>query len=246
MTRFSWVRVSGAVLLVALLAALLMLVPSWQLSPATVLASGAENVPIGQIIFVGDSLTAGSQATDPYPSQIMRKFDPAVRWQNLGVGGMRIKDMLDLAPARVDLRYNSRLGRNVVVVWGGTNDVALWNHMAGTVYHRIREFCLERRQQGFTVLVLTMLPRNDKICQPGFEERRQAINRRLRLSWSDFADGIVDVAADPRIGTAGCENDYRYWVQGGVHLTNKGLSIVATDVRKALITLENPVVQAAD
>jgi hypothetical protein len=85
-----------------------------------------------------------------------------------------------------------------------------------------------------------MLPRCDKACLSGFEERRQAVNRRLRLSWADFADGLVDVAADPLLGAPGCEKDLRYWVRGGVHLTNQGLGVVAGYVREALLELENP------
>jgi lysophospholipase L1-like esterase len=232
------VRLSGALLLVALLATVLCLAPG--LAPSPVQAA-SPTVPldpqIGVIVFDGDSLTAGSEATDPYPSQIMRTFASGTYWYNLGIGGLRIKDILDMAPTRVDRRFNPRLGRNVVVVWAGTNDLALWNHMASAVYKRLQQYCEERRAQGFTVLVLTMLPRNDKLCLPGFEERRQSVNRKLRESWTGFADGLVDVAADPLIGTPGCESDLRYWVKGGVHLTNKGLGLVATHVRDALLQL---------
>jgi lysophospholipase L1-like esterase len=234
------VRLSGALFLVALLATVLCLAPGLALSPAQAASPTVSLDPqIGVIVFDGDSLTAGSEATDPYPSQIMRTFASGTSWYNLGIGGLRIKDILDMAPTRVDRRFNPRLGRNVVVVWAGTNDLALWNHMASAVYKRLRQYCEERRAQGFTVLVLTMLPRNDKVCLSGFEERRQSVNRKLRESWTGFADGLVDVAADPLIGTPGCESDLRYWVKGGVHLTNKGLGLVATHVRDALLQLES-------
>ena len=232
------VRSMGALLLVALLAAVFCLAPGFATSNAQAAAPTVPLDPrIGVIIFDGDSLTAGSEATDPYPSQVMRSFAAGTYWYNLGIGGLRIRDILDMAPTRVDRRFNSRLGRNVVVVWAGTNDLALWNHMASAVSTRLQKYCEERRAQGFTVLVLTMLPRNDKACLPGFEERRQAVNRKLREEWPTFADGLVDVAVDPLIGTPGCESDLRYWVKGGVHLTNKGLGLVATHVREALLQI---------
>ncbi len=234
------VRWCGVALLVVLLAIGFCLA-SGVLSSAQALAQSASPDPrIGVIVFDGDSLTAGSEATDPYPSQIMRSFDAGVIWYNLGIGGLRIRDILDMAPTRVDRRFNPRLGRNVVVVWAGTNDLALWNHMASAVCRRLQQYCQERRDQGFTVLVLTMLPRCDKACLPGFEERRQSVNRRLRESWADFADGLVDVAADPLIGSPGCQSNLRYWVKGGVHLTNKGLGVVAGHVREALLALQAP------
>jgi lysophospholipase L1-like esterase len=234
------VRLAGALLLVALLAIVLCLSPGLTANQAQAASPSVPLDPqIGVIVFDGDSLTAGSEATDPYPSQVMRTFASGTSWYNLGIGGLRIKDILDMAPTRVDRRFNSRLGRNVVVVWAGTNDLALWNHMASAVYKRLQQYCEERRQQGFTVLVLTMIPRNDKLCLPGFEERRQSVNRKLRECWSGFADGLVDVAADPLIGTPGCESDLRYWVKGGVHLTNNGLGLVAAHVRDALLQLES-------
>ena len=241
-----FVRLTGAILLMALLAAGFCLATVTAVSaapevPAAPLGAAAAQASldpgIGVIVFDGDSLTAGSEATDPYPSQVMRKMDSGICWYNLGIGGLRIKDILAMAPTRVDRRFNSRLGRNVVVVWAGTNDLALWNHMASAVFERLEQYCLDRRQQGFTVLVLTMLPRNDKLCLPGFEDKRQSVNRRLRTTWPDFADGIVDVAADPVLGWVGCEKDLRYWVKGGVHLTNKGLGLVATHVREGLLEL---------
>jgi lysophospholipase L1-like esterase len=234
-------RLSVAILLAALLVAGFCLVLAAGASPvnaAEPVAQASVDQKLGVIIFDGDSLTAGSEATDPYPSQVMRQMPNSICWYNLGIGGLRIRDILEMAPTRVDRRYNARLGRNVVVVWAGTNDLALWNHQPAAVFSRIKQYCLDRRAQGFKVLVLTMLPRCDKICTPGFEERRDGVNRRIRVNWPDFADGLVDVATDARIGMPGCEKDLQYWVKGGVHLTNKGLGVVANYVRQGLSQLE--------
>ena len=192
---------------------------------------------IGQILFDGDSLTAGSGATDPYPSQLMRGLPAEIKWRNLGKGGRCIEEMLGTAPARVDALYDPRLGRNVVVIWGGSNDLALLLHSAKVVYQNTVDYCLGRRSVGFTVLVLTILPRSDRFSE-NFEPRRQALNRMLRTGWPGFADGLVDVAADPQIGSAGAERDHRYYVPGFVHLNNQGLAVVAGHVLDGLLRLE--------
>lgn len=208
------------------------------LPPTTTLPTVTTSQPIGQILFDGDSMTYGSEATAPYPTQLMRLASSDLKWRNLAKGGRRIQDMLADAPAKVDPLYDPSLGRNVVVVWGGTNDLALWSHMPRAVWERMQKYCLDRRAQGFAVVVLTMLPRSDRGCTPGFEERREAVNRRIRLSWSEIADVLVDVAADPRIGPSGAERDLRYYVPGAVHLNNRGLAIVAQLVLEGLAKLQ--------
>src|SRR3990172_4408776 len=122
----------------------------------------------------------------------MRRFRPGVEWVNLGIGGQRLRDMLDNASAHVDTLFDAALGQNIVVVWGGTNDIRHWSHTPDDVYARLREYCLGRRQQGYTVVALTMLPRSDGVCPPNFETDRQALNARIRGTWPGFADAIVD------------------------------------------------------
>ena len=193
---------------------------------------------IGQILFDGDSLTAGSGATDPYPSQVMRGLPGTIKWRNLGKGGRRVEDMLKTADARVDPLFDPRVGRNVVVIWGGSNDLALMDHEPSVVYQNIRSYCMGREHRGFAVLVLTLLPRSDRFGK-GFEVRREAVNRMLRAHWPEFANGLVDVAADPHIGPAGAERDHHYYVPGHVHLNNQGLAVVAGHVVAGLLQLES-------
>jgi len=191
---------------------------------------------IGEILFDGDSLTAGSGATDPYPRQVMRRMAGAIKWKNLGKGGRRVEDMLKTAGTRVDPLFDARLGRNVVVVWGGSNDLALMDHEPSVVYQNIRNYCLGRERRGFVVLVLTLLPRSDRFAK-NFEVRREAVNQMLRTTWSQFASGLVDVAADPLIGPAGAERNRHYYVRGDVHLNNQGQAVVAGHVVAGLLRL---------
>ncbi len=116
----------------------------------------------------------------------------------------------------------SDLGQNVVVVWGGTNDMRWWAHTPAAVYSRLREYCLGRRQMGYTVVALTLLPRSDGIYPPDFEAYRQALNSKIRATWPGFADAIVDVGSDQLIGRQGSEVDTRFFSGDRVHLNNLG------------------------
>ncbi len=195
--------------------------------------------PIGNIVFDGDSLTAGSTATDPYPSQVMRGFRTGVECVNLGIGGQRLQEMLSNAPAKVDPLHRSYLGQNVVVIWGGTNDMRHWAHPPEAVYSRLREYCLQRRAAGYAVVVLTMLPRTDGAYPPNLEADRQTFNRLIRATWPGFADALVDMGTDPLVGLQGCELDARLFSPDRVHLNNTGLSVVAGRVGQVLRVLDS-------
>ena len=79
--------------------------------------------------------------------------------------------MLDNAPSKVDPLYESDLGQNVVVVWGGTNDMRHWAHHPAVVYSRLRQYCLERRARGYTVVVLTLAPPIGRSLSSEFRSR---------------------------------------------------------------------------
>ena len=193
---------------------------------------------VGRIVFDGDSLTAGSNAHNPYPSQLMAAWPRKIPWVNLGIGGQPLRDMLANAPQNVDPRYHEGEGQEVVVIWGGTNDIALWNHGNDEVYSDLTAYAEGRRQRGFRVVVLTMLPRSDSYAQADFEARRQAVNEKIRAGWEGFADLLVDVAADQRLGSPGAETNLVYFTSDRVHLNDTGQGVVAKLVRTGLTKLD--------
>jgi lysophospholipase L1-like esterase len=193
--------------------------------------------PIGLIVFEGDSLTIGTRASDPYPSQLMRAWGGGTIWWNVGVGGQGVKDMLADAVKQVDSKYDPARGRNVVVVWGGTNDMALWHRSPQQVFDMLEQYCLDRRAKGFQTIMMTALPRAGRVDTEDYEGRRQDLNALIRAHWSEFSDGLVDVAADPRLGEVGDELDRRYYDSDRVHLNNGGLGVIAELVAPALRTL---------
>ena len=100
-----------------------------------------------------------------------------------------------------------------------------------------RDYCRGRHDRGFTVVVLTMLPRSDAKAVPDTEEFRERFNDLVRADWPAFADALVDVAAEADIGSDGSEFDQAYYQPDRVHLNNAGLGAVARLVYRTVAGL---------
>jgi lysophospholipase L1-like esterase len=193
---------------------------------------------IRRLVFDGDSLTAGSGATLSYPTQMMASWPRNIQWKNVAIGGQTVRDILHYGAERVDSFYRSGGGRNVDIAWAGTNDIALWDHSADVIYAELRQYALDRRRQGFSVVVMTTIARSDSFAGPNFEPRRQELNRLIRANWESFADMLIDIAADPRLGPAGAEYNTTYFTPDRVHLNNHGYGLVAAIVKTRLLELD--------
>jgi len=179
------------------------------------------------IVFDGDSLTSGTGATITYPDRLMSKLQGYATRLNFGVGGATWSDLSSDAATQVDALYNSSThARNVCVVWCGTNSLGA-GLTAAQVITAMESYCNARRAAGWSVVVLTLLPRGDASKPANFEENRQIINAHMRANYASFATALADVAGDTRIGDAGCENDTNYFSADKLHLVDGGYEIVA-------------------
>jgi hypothetical protein len=104
---------------------------------------------------------------------------------------------------------------------------------AEAAFRHLASYCRDRRLAGYQVVVLTVLPREGL---EEFERARIVLNEKLRAGWSDFADGLADVAAESTVGRAGAEFDTRYY-RDTVHLTPAGYAVVAARVASAVRAL---------
>jgi len=187
----------------------------------------------GEIVADGDSLTFGyalANPADSYPSQLDALLPAAWTVFNTGISGQTCADM-QAARSDVDSKLGLIAGSQVNICWGGTNDI--YGHAdAATVQARIQAYCNASRTAGWRVIVLTLLPRNLVAGAPitGAEHAaiRTAANTWLRANWASFANAIVDVGGDSRIGIEGCQNDLTYYQADGTHLTAAGYAVVAS------------------
>jgi lysophospholipase L1-like esterase len=122
------------------------------------------------IVFIGDSLTAGSMGTKPYnewitfPKYKGRSFDIV----NKGKGGaalglenpydanyLMIKHMdQDLYP-----HFHNHSDMNIVVIWGGTNDLIIAGASLADTFYYLYQYCKHAHLMGWKVVVLTMISR---------------------------------------------------------------------------------------
>ena len=141
--------------------------------------------------------------------------------------------MIAEAPLEVDRRYRETADLDVCLVLAGGGDFRA-GASAAEVYAALRTYCAARRAAGFRVVVLTVLPRSDPLT---FEATRLAYDGMLRDTWSEFADGLADIAGDDRVGDTGDNLDLRFYCADALHPNSAGYAVMAAVTAPALRAL---------
>ena len=185
----------------------------------------------GILVWEGGSIIIGGSATDgeELTRQTRALLDHTCHSYKSTSGNRTLADMIAQAPVRVDPHYDPMADANICVVMAGGGDLASGGDPQA-VLDALRTYCAARRAAGFEVVVLTLLPRSDPV---GFDAARAVYNDMLRAQWPAFADGLADVAADPRIGADGANLDPVYFVDT-IHPTSAGYTAMAAAVAPAL------------
>jgi lysophospholipase L1-like esterase len=173
-----------------------------------------------QCVYDGDSLTFNG-----YPLEVSTTI--TFEKSNVAVGGATILDAILAAPRAVDALHSRTSRFNLVVFWAGTNDVYLGD-TPQTAYNRLVAYANGRRQQGFKVIVGTMISR------VGLDSEKNTLNALTRANWQTFADGIVDLGATTELGADGAYLNATYFQSDGTHLTAAGYTFVAGQVSAAI------------
>lgn len=179
-----------------------------------------------------------------YPNQVAALMGDRYTALNYSVGGQTMATMATDAATQIDPLYYPPQ-RQVVIAWGGTNDL-YFGASAATTYARIVAYATARKAAGWRVILLTILPRSNSGTPAGFEVARQAVNASLLADFpaatgeagittgAAYADYLVHVGGDSMIGDAGDELNTTYYLDK-VHLTSAGYAIVADYVKKAIL-----------
>ena len=182
------------------------------------------------IVFEGDLLTYGYGGSEPYYEYItLPTFEgqPFISYGN-GVNGATLYNMEATAPTTLNPHLNPDAGMNVVVVWGGTNDIVGAGFTPQYTYQELVQFCQQEQAEGWTVIVATMIDR------VGAEPQQEAYNSLIRANWTSFASGIADVAANPILGAQGASLNTAYFIGDGIHLNDTGYQVVASIVQASI------------
>lgn len=175
------------------------------------------------IVFSGDSQTA----SDYWPPLFLAKLRGSPATANVAVGGKTILQLTADDATRVDPLFDADATTNVCICWAGTNDLSISagdGLTAAGCYNRIAAYAVARKAAGFRVMVGTVLPRGNASDPTAYESERVALNTLLRAD-SSFADGLIDVALDARLGAPTANNNTTFFLDEGgakVHITSGG------------------------
>lgn len=188
------------------------------------------------LVFDGCSQTNdyGLDEAERYPAQVGVLLADDSHVVNLAVGGATWSDMTADAAVTIDAAYLT-MRKSICVAWEGINTL-IASQDAAACYAAQVAYCQARQAAGFKVVALTVLPEGDFVA---FNNARNAVNISIRANWASFADALADVAADPRIGDDGDEDDTTYF-RDKAHMTAAGYAVVAGIVARAIVRLLNP------
>jgi len=182
--------------------------------------------PVGNIVCDGDSIMAGHNIAGAATFAVQNmnvSMQMANALQdhevyNVAVSGQTIGNLASNRSVFVDLRFNPNVVRNFYCVHVGTNDTAAGTAPA-TTYAAVAAHCSGLRAAGWKVIVTTQLPRGD-----GQTTNRNTYNGLIRAGYQNFADGLVDLAADPLLDD---NTDTTYYDSDQIHLNTAGCSVMA-------------------
>lgn len=167
-----------------------------------------------QLVTDGDSITQGAGITNPaIPYSTLIKLPGSWQINNTAITGASLSSgggfagLVGTAGTVVDPFYEPTSVGNIVVIWGGTND----NSTAAQ--GGLRQYCNDRHVVGWLCIVSTMVSR---VSEDTF---KNTYNTWIRQNWRSFADGLADIAADPKLGADAQYADTQYFIDPGIHPT---------------------------
>jgi hypothetical protein len=192
------------------------------------------------IVIDGNSLTSTSVqfGGTPFPTQ-MKGIEPFKNnnstIRSYGVGGQNIDEMSSDAAAQIDTSISSNK-RNILIVWEITNQLAASKNPR-TVINKLWTYCDARKSAGWTVIVLTSLPRNSDL---GVNYNLATYNADLLIANNYvIAEYATHAAAYIDVRTENCLSNYSNscFANDGVHLSNSGYLAVANLVKNKIIEI---------
>ena len=194
-----------------------------------------------QVVFVGDSLTAGGPGIQPmshcYPWHLCQQYGGSFKPLLTATPGQTIAQQQAVVTQQVVPLDRTPFATNVAVACAGSND--LWEGgAAADAATGIAGLCGSLRAAGFKVVVATITPRSAATTpqQVTLSAAIAATNAAIRSGYAAYADALVDWANDPRLA------DYTNttYFADGCHTTDAGDGVKAQLVKAALDPILSP------
>jgi len=203
---------------------------------------------IANVVCEGDSETASSfnRENRSYPAMLEDSLGPSYRVSNFGAPGQQVSTMLANRAANIDPLLNAGSRTNVLIVWGGTNDLSSQggNQTPAQAWARLVSYGQAARAVGWKTLLVSTLPRpTGALGGSGgpFETDRTALNSLERTNYTVAFDEFADEGADPIIGLQSNTANPQWYQADGTHLTNAGYGIAEKGIERTLLRLLSPV-----
>jgi lysophospholipase L1-like esterase len=200
--------------------------------------------PAAQVICNGDSLTFGSHASKgegtatgtTYPGVLAMRLGEGWKVTNVGLPGWPTEGISNHAKDHVDPLYDPKLKENVLIIMGGTNNMGIYHQDGAQAYAHVEEYCRARKAaHPWKILIVTLPMAAYPSYAKDFDAKATTYDTLVRRNWRRFADGVVDLQADPRFGAPGAEFDSRYFdAKDHTHLTDAGYQLVGEAAAKAV------------
>lgn len=199
--------------------------------------------PQGIMFSLGDSITAGTMATESYFPKTQRQYASTKRLHNSNLSvpsafisnsGSPDTNMTDIESSFVDPVFTSMKG--VAVVFGGTNDMFLGGASGAVAFSRLQTLCAMIRASHVNVriVVVTPLPRQNN---GSFEVSRQAM-RALMNGGDPSYDFVADWGGNATMAANEASSTNTTYYSDEIHPTDEGhiigASIVGPAVQSAL------------
>jgi hypothetical protein len=179
---------------------------------------GTSTLPVttvdGLTIF-GDSISFGFGVSNPWPYSLTSLFGTQI--YNESVSGKRAAaSPLTASPAvspLTDISFQPVTGRQMFIEWLGTNDVCGGGATAAATHSEIAANLTARRKEGYKTGVATMVSRT------GCDAVKNSLNVLIRQNWNQYADALIDIAADPNLGADGASANATFFQGDAIHPT---------------------------
>lgn len=174
------------------------------------------------IVLAGDSMVWGGGAT--YGSSLIDLVGGSFRDYNINVTaypGRTSGQNLTEQPYWVASQSPSS-GRKVAVLWTDMVNDGVFT----TLTNNIATWCNTSRSNGWLVaFVVPPSSTNADIINTGANNRTNLI-AWAQSSWTNYADGLIDLSRDPKVGPYNAQTNLSYYVPGGIHFTNAAYASV--------------------
>ncbi len=186
-----------------------------------------------QVIIEGDSLSTGTgSGSFTYADQLAKKMGGQADFVFKATSGDRLGGGIGRDAASNANAFDNSRRDNVVVLWGGTNDLHGGASGADT-YNKLVQTAQAYKDKGFKVVVLTSIQLGEN--HTAEDEQRLDFNNRIRNGGGPW-DSVVDVASLPQFSDRNdaAAGNRQYYAGDGTHLTAAGYGLIADQVQQAL------------